>query len=186
MSPKRKPQQETHPPDPPFSAVESKHELGQSTPTPVPVPSVPSGGDGGTVKKKSVKRRVVEIDVASDDSGDHTSDQELSTDEDSVGSLVDFVVDDELPMEQLEEEEEKEKEIEIIVSAVYDNGVRRSTRNRKTVERYADSDYEELMCADADTQIALESSENEEEENEETETATEELETTDTISDSDN
>ena len=172
MAPKRKPPQKTHPPaeaapDPPADIPEQKEEARKPP------------------KKRS---RAKEVEVASDDSGDHTSDEELDTDEDSAGSLVDFVVDDEAPIDQVDnEEEEEEKEVEIVVSAVYDNGVRRSTRNRKPVERYVDSDYEDLMCADADPDAALESSEDEEEEDEETATATatEDLETTETISESD-
>lgn len=180
MAPKRKPPQQTHPPameaasgavapDPPADVPEQKQEAPKNT----------------KKKKPATKRgRSIEVDVASDDSGDHTSDEELDTDEDSAGSLVDFVVDDEAPIDQVEGEEE-EKEVEIVVSAVYENGVRRSTRNRKAVERYVDSDYEDLMCADADPEAAMESSEGEEEEDEETSTATEDLETTETISESD-
>lgn len=158
-------------PDPPADVPEQKHEA--------PNPSKKQ-------KPEKKRGRAMEVEVASDDSGDHTSDEELDTDEDSAGSLVNFVVDDEAPIEQVEgEEEEEEKEVEIIVSAVYENGVRRSTRNRKAVERYVDSDYEDLMCADADPEAAMESSEGEEEEDEETATATEDLETTETISESD-
>ena len=187
MGPKRKPPQQTHPPaaaatvapDPPPDVPESKASGGSE--------SKRSGSKkvfSKTIQPKKRGRTVEEVDIASDDSGDHTSDEELNTDEDSAGSLVDFVVDDDASVEELDnEEEEEEKEVEIVVSAVYENGVRRSTRNKKPVERYVDSDYEDLMCADADPKAALESSEDEEEENEET--ATEDLETTEAISESD-
>lgn len=122
--------------------------------------------------KKNLRKRAPVIEVDDTDSGDHTSDQELDTDEDSVGSLVDFVVDDDVPVESDGETKEsvsddEVKQVELVESAVYVDGVRRSTRNRKPVERYVDSDYEELMCADADTDIALESEEDEEEEEDE-------------------
>lgn len=120
-------------------------------------------------------RRKAPIIIDDDsDSGDHTCDEEVATDEDSAGSLVDFVVDDDAPVE-FEEERKAEasdddvEQVEIVESAVYVNGVRRSTRNRKPVERYVDSDYEELMCADADPRAALESGESEEEGEEESE-----------------
>ena len=44
--------------------------------------------------KKNLRKKAPVIEVDDTDSGDHTSDQELDTDEDSAGSLVDFVVDD--------------------------------------------------------------------------------------------
>lgn len=122
--------------------------------------------------KKNLRKKAPVIEVDDTDSGDHTSDQELDTDEDSAGSLVDFVVDDDAPVEYDGETKEsvsddEVKQVELVESAVYVDGVRRSTRNRKPVERYVDSDYEELMCADADTDIALESEEDEEEEEDE-------------------
>ena len=132
-----------------------------------------------SIKMSSIKmskrpgRRKVEDDFVEDDSGDHTSDQEVDTDEDSAGSLVDFVVDDDAPIASAAayDSEEEVKQVEIIETATYENGVRRSTRNRKPVERYVDSDYEELMCADADPDAALESEEHEEEEETDTEMA---------------
>jgi hypothetical protein len=142
-----------------------------------------------TQKKREASSAPVRfvIDVASDDSGDHTCDEELATDEDSAGSLVDFVVDDDAALEEEKEEEENLVDhVEMVESAVYENGVRRSTRNRKPVERYVDSDYEDLMCADADPQAALEDSEDEVEGTESTATATEDEESTsETVSDSD-
>ena len=181
MAPKRKPPQQTHPP-----AVAAEAAVAVAAVAPDPPADIPEMKEEALDRKpKPAKKRgrSREVEVASDDSGDHTSDEELDTDEDSAGSLVDFVVDDEAPIEELEgEEEEEEKEVEVILSAVYENGVRRSTRNRKPVERYVDSDYEDLICSDADPEIVLESSEGEEEEDE---TATEDLETTETISESD-
>lgn len=123
--------------------------------------------------KKNLRRKAPVIEVDDTDSGDHTSDQEIDTDEDSAGSLVDFVVDDDIPIEEQKKEaansDDDIKEVELVESAVYVDGVRRSTRNRKPVERYVDSDYEELMCADADPDAALESGEEELEEEDEEE-----------------
>ena len=123
--------------------------------------------------KKRLPKRAPVIEVDDTDSGDHTSDQELDTDEDSAGSLVDFVVDDDAPVEYVEEQkgesltdDEMVQQVELVESAVFVDGVRRSTRNRKPVERYVDSDYEELMCADADPDAALESEEEESEQEE--------------------
>jgi len=125
--------------------------------------------------RRSTFREAKVDDFVEDDSGDHTSDVELNTDEDSAGSLVNFVVDDEeedVNAEMVDSEEEV-KQVEVIETATYENGVRRSTRNRKPVERYVDSDYEELMCADADVNAALESEEAEEEEETDTEMTSE-------------
>jgi hypothetical protein len=122
--------------------------------------------------KKTLRKAAPVIEVDDTDSGDHTSDQEVDTEDDSAGSLVDFVVDDDASVEYEDEEkkqsasddeEEDIRQVELVESAVYVDGVRRSTRNRKPVERYVDSDYEELMCADADPDAALESEEAEEE-----------------------
>jgi hypothetical protein len=123
--------------------------------------------------KKNLRRKAPVIEVDDTDSGDHTSDQELDTDEDSAGSLVNFVVDDDAPVEFDESkaeslsDEEGVQGVELVESAVYVDGVRRSTRNRKPVERYVDSDYEELMCEDVDTDAVLESEEEELESEEE-------------------
>ncbi len=147
------------------------------------------------VRRIRPKRAQQEVEVESDDSGDHTSDLEVETEEDSVGSLIDFVVDDDEECEAVEEhgtpgseeEEVKQETVTLVVSAVFENGVRRSTRQRKEVVRYVDSDYEELMCADAKPDVECESSEYEEEGDEEEETASEgDLETTETVTDSDN
>ena len=126
-----------------------------------------------SVKKKRKQQQVQEDDFVEDDSGDHTSDEELDTDEDSAGSLVEFIVNDTEVSEVEEKSTEEEEQVQLVESAVYENGVRRSTRNRKPVERYVDSDYEELMCADADPDAALESSEDEEEEDEDETVSTE-------------
>ena len=127
--------------------------------------------------KKNLRSKAPVIEVDDTDSGDHTSDQEIDTDEDSAGSLVNFVVDDDASVEYDDEKKEAAdsddeiKEVELVESAVFINGVRRSTRNKKPVERYVDSDYEDLMCADADPDAALESEEEElEEEDDDEET----------------
>lgn len=140
--------------------------------------------------KKASSKKLKDADIeVEDDSGDHTSDLELDTDEDSAGSLVNFIVDDDSSVDVENEDtksSEEEAKGEIIESAVYENGVRRSTRNKKPVERYVDSDYEELMCADADPEIALESTEAEaEEETDHVEEEEEELESTEVDTESD-
>lgn len=139
----------------------------------------------------SARKKIPVMDVDDDDSGDHTCDEELDTDEDSAGSLVDFVVDDDAPIEQEAkpltaegDSDEEVKEVELVESAVYVDGVRRSTRNRKAVERYVDSDYEELMCADADPDAVMESDETEQEEDvEESEETQQSEETSESSSD---
>ena len=125
----------------------------------------------GPKKKLLTKPPALEVDDT--DSGEHTSEVELNTDEDSIGSLVDFVVNDDLPLEyELEgkdtvSSDEEVKQVEVVESVVFVDGVRRSTRHRKPVERYVDSDYEELMCEDDDPDVSLESEEAEVEEEDE-------------------
>ena len=130
----------------------------------------------------SARKRIPVMDVDDNDSGDHTCDEELDTDEDSAGSLVDFVVDDDAPIELEDQGAQSDdgevKEVELVESAVYVNGVRRSTRARKQVERYVDSDYEDLMCADADPDAVMESDEAEEEEADEDSEETQQSEDT--------
>lgn len=133
--------------------------------------SIKSAGDPKGMSSQKRTSRKTPIIIDDSDSGDHTCDEEIDTEEDSVGSLVDFVVDDDIPVEfdeckkeSLSDDDAEVKEVEIVESAMIVQGLRRSTRNRKPVERYVDSDYEELMCADANPKDALESGESEEEE----------------------
>lgn len=203
MSTGRRTKKLTKPLDPPLDPpVESKQE---PPPQPSSPPDVPrsltppkknkrqtqqeqkagvSGKKPGTKTTRGHKLKDADIEVE-DDSGDHTSDIEIDTEEDSAGSLVDFIVNDESSVDCVDSKSsDDEAKGEIVVSAVYENGVRRSTRNKKPVERYVDSDYEDLMCADADPEVALESTETEQE-TEAVEEEEEEFECTDEDTESD-
>jgi hypothetical protein len=104
----------------------------------------------------------------------HTSEDEYdadirSGDEDSEGSLVDFIVDDETDGEEGEEEEEDGSEEEelnesqeasqlneefpfdrSLLEETSSTGPRRSRRARKQVERYVDDKFADLFCRGED------------------------------------
>ena len=104
----------------------------------------------------------------------HTSEEEYdadirSGDEDSEGSLIDFIVDDETDGEEGEEEEEDGSEEEelnesqeasqlneefpfdrSLLEETSSTGPRRSRRARKQVERYVDDKFADLFCRGED------------------------------------
>ena len=76
-----------------------------------------------------------------------------SEDESDAGSLVDFVCGDD--EEQYLEREHEDIPVQLVQSAVFRGGARRSTRRRVQPSRYMDPDYVSMMIDDVDIEKVL-------------------------------
>jgi len=102
-----------------------------------------------------------EEEEESEEIGSSDSD-DVSTSDDSVGSLVDFIADnDSIEYEESDGESKYDgldiSKVELLTSRVDENGLRRSTRTRVEPKRYVDPEYEKLMFEDVDVDEALRS-----------------------------
>ena len=76
-----------------------------------------------------------------------------SEDESDAGSLVDFVCGDD--EEQYVDSEHEDTPVQLVQSAVFRGGARRSTRRRVQPSRYMDPDYVSMMIDDVDIEKVL-------------------------------
>jgi hypothetical protein len=81
----------------------------------------------------------------------YDSEFELLTEDDSEGSLCDFIRDSDEDVEHMQES--TVNAVNIVQTCVVTAGVRRSTRTRTAPVRYEDPEYKALMVADTSFEV---------------------------------
>jgi hypothetical protein len=100
-------------------------------------------------KKSKKKRRVIDDDDEEAEPDESDLDDTRSVDDESVGSLVEFIVDDE---KAIEEEIKQSKSITVVdpLDGIDPSNIVTGKRQRKKPERYQDPHFWQLMTQDMD------------------------------------